>query len=120
MRKIVKKIVVYRCETCRTDYDRRSDALKCERSGVEKRAYRKGDLVRTRAQCPCGQRFAIVGFILKVTGPYAAGPESLLKARGLKPGTGHLYLYQVEACRCPKCKSWVSASYPAAHLEAGA
>jgi len=121
MKKIVKKTATYRCDKCRTTYETKKAAQKCERASVEKRAYRKGALVRTCAKrvskCPCGRDYYCVGSVVSVLGPYPYDHEWLLKDYGIKPGPGHLYLYEIASDICPGCRKLRLVQYPAAVLQ---
>jgi hypothetical protein len=119
MKKIPKTKTYYRCEVCKTDYERKRDALACEKSGVEEQKFHVGDKVFAREgrQCVQGHKYVCGGKIVRVVGPEPYSEEVHGKGFGLWGVRGHIYMYELTAC-CYVCadKDETSVRYPAAAL----
>ena len=119
MKRIVRRFVNYRCDVCRTDYDRAKDARKCEQRGVEEKKFHLGSRVRSteKRACHFGDDYVCEGRIAKILGPVPYDPEVLLKGYGVADSGNHVFMYVI-AYTCPVCGQEKHAIYPAACLEA--
>lgn len=46
MKRVVERNIYYRCEICKQLYDDKGDAKACEQFGIEKRVFKRGDVVK--------------------------------------------------------------------------
>ncbi len=119
MDRVVKKTVVYRCGTCRHEYRSARAARECERRACEKKAHKKGDLVRVsgaKRTCVHGHRYECRGEVRRVLGPLPYDAEIFMKGFGVADSGLHKYLYEVP-CACPECGSAGGGLYPVELLE---
>jgi hypothetical protein len=108
MKKIVKRVVVYKCGICRTEYDKASDAKKCEKRVLEVIAFTKGNSVSNIQPRTCnihGKHYIFKGKVVKIVGPMASDYEYETKWLGSisERVNGHVFHYQVKF-KCPHCK----------------
>ena len=98
----------YRCETCKTDHKRDTDARACENMLVEENPFSVGDQVQNIEPRQCnvnGKNYFLKGHITKVVGPMPFDEEYERKWLGADPTRlgSHVYAYQVEFT-CPHCR----------------
>ncbi len=122
MKRVVKKTVVYLCGVCRQEYRSARAARACERAGVEKKAFKKGDRVRVRCgerTCTRGHEYVCHGAIRRVLGPLPYDAEIFLKGFGVPDAGLHKFLYEIP-CDCPTCGCHGGGLYPAELLQRSA
>lgn len=108
MKKIVKKVVYYQCQTCLTDYSKAAEARRCDRRITEKKLFSVGDRVRGLKPCVKEKRqrqYEFQGKVVRIIGPQRADYEYEEKWLGAKLERlkSHVYQYEVEF-HCPKCQ----------------
>ena len=107
MKKITKKVIMFQCDICRTEYDKVSDAQECEKKAIEIKKFTKGDQVSNIVARICkktSKSYTFKGVIVKIIGPMASDYY------------GHLFQYQVKF-KCPQCKEISEARYFAPELK---
>lgn len=119
MKKIVKKTVFWRCSVCGEDYERKSDAKKCEKLSIEQKKFKMGDRV-TNSKEPrvCmvkDKRYKFKGKICKIFGPESPDEDYWCRWLGGSPDK-HVFRYRV-AYKCPICGKRKSAEYFGPELE---
>jgi hypothetical protein len=120
MRKIVKKVVLYRCSVCSTDYTNKRDAEKCELRTLEKKTLSIGDRVTNIEPRSCSmghyKPYVFKGRIVKIVGPMASDYEYEVKWLGGKRINSHVFHFQVKF-KCPHCKETREERYFAPELK---
>lgn len=121
MEKLVKKVVLYRCSVCKSDYTNKRDAQKCESRILEKKAFAIGDMVSNIEPRTCSTRnknYVFRGRIVRIFGPTASDYEYECKWLGAiaKRVNGHVFEYQVKF-KCPHCKETREERYFAPELK---
>ncbi len=112
MRKIVRKVVTFQCELCKTEYKTRTGAMRCESQPLEleEKKFKTGDRVRGREQHTCDhhrkeKNFLPNGRIIEINGPVPMDEEYSNKWLGGELLHCHVYEYLVEyKCPCGKVR----------------
>lgn len=121
MKKITRKVTLWRCAICKIDYKRKSDAEKCERKPIEKREFKIGDRVTNCMEprlCPGKGTYRFKGRIIRIFGPQPPDEDYENRWLGGKRDRldSHVFLYEVRF-KCPKCGEIREESYFAPELE---
>ncbi len=118
MRKIVRRMTLYRCAVCKTDYRSKAMAKECESYPVECRKFRRGTRVRAleSRRCVCSRKYIADGIVLEVLGPTRADEEYSKKWLNSEGSDAHVFVYIVEFVT-PCCKRKNSAVYYGAELK---
>ena len=100
MKKITKKVTVFRCEKCKTDYETAREAIKCEGYPTENRVFKKGDWVKGKEQLTCDYEakdrgFLPIGKVVKVVGPEPMDYEYSVKWLRGELLNSHVFVYEV-------------------------
>ena len=106
-RRIVRRVVEYKCKVCGTTYAKKRDAQKCEKRVLEEKEFKKGDWVvilekRWCRSCSPSRYCLFAGQIKKIKGPFPSDEEYELKWLGGQPKRvqGHIFEYWVKLwCR---------------------
>ncbi len=110
MRKIVRKVVTFRCRFCKTEHKTIREAIRCESFPIEDKKFELGDEVRGLEQHTCDHRlkeknFLPKGYIIQINGPELMDEEYSNKWLGGKLLNCHVYIYTVEySCPCGKVR----------------
>jgi len=108
MKKITRKVSVFRCETCKTDYKTMRQAIRCEGYPLERKKFKRGDWVRGKEQHVCDHKvkdreFLPIGKVVSVIGPELMDYEYSVKWLGSKLLNSHVFVYEVAyKCICGK------------------
>ncbi len=121
MEKTFIKTTGYRCIICKTVYNRRLKAKRCELKGIEKKLFKKDDSVCNKEQRVCGiteKPYRFRGKIVKIIGPMPPDYEYETKWLGGKAErlNNHVYEYEVKFS-CPHCGQKKRSRYYAPELE---
>ena len=119
MKKIVRTVTIFQCGICRTEYDKASDAQKCEKRILEVKAFAKGDMVSNIEPRTCGiKNYIFKGRVVRIVGPMASDYEYEVKwLRAIADRVnGHVFHYQVKFT-CPCCKETREERYLAPELK---
>lgn len=110
MRKIVRKIIVFQCGVCKTEYKTIREAMRCENQPLEEKQFKLGDRVKGHEQHTCDHRrkeknFLPNGRVIEINGPVLMDEEYSNKWLGGKLLHCHVYEYLVEyECPCGKVR----------------
>ncbi|PJE50671.1 MAG: hypothetical protein COV29_02965 [Candidatus Yanofskybacteria bacterium CG10_big_fil_rev_8_21_14_0_10_36_16] len=121
MKKITKTVVTYKCSLCEAEYQKASEAEKCESRILEEKVFKVGDKVENielRFCAACDITYRFKGKVVKVIGPVASDYE--YEAKWLKGAperlNGHVFQYQVRF-ECPHCHRTREERYFAPELK---
>lgn len=95
MKTIRKKTTHYQCEVCRTVYDKKRDAVKCETAPVEPKLFKRGQVVNLSCSPKCVGKITMVKLI-----PPIEDARDRLNYGGAPDGV-HVYEYYVTAICSP-------------------
>lgn len=96
MKKIVRKVVMFSCETCGMEYDTKKEARACERLPKEEPKFQPGDLVRVIPLRMCSR---------PPNKRYRIEKARIGKLKELIPQPDkHRYYYSIHY-RCPVCRN---------------
>lgn len=120
MKKIVKKITLWKCPVCKTYYKNKSVAEECKSKPVEQQKFKIGDRVTSIEPRVClsigeFKNYRFKGRINKIFGPLPVDEDYWNKRFGGLPDK-HVFLYEV-TYKCPKCREKKEAIYFAPELE---
>lgn len=119
MRKIVKRVVSYRCGVCKTAHASAAKARACESMPVEKKKFKKGDLVRNIEPRTCSinrRPYHFRARITQIVGPSPFDFEYEVKWLGGRGLNQHVFQYEVVYI-CPHCGVEFSGLYYAPELK---
>ena len=121
MKKIVKRVVTYKCDICRTEYGKAGDAKKCEKRSLEVKVFIKNDRVSNIEPRTCSihdKNYIFRGKVVRIVGPMASDFECEVKWLGavLERVNSHVFHYQVKF-KCPHCKEVRENRYFAPELK---
>jgi len=125
MRKIIRRVVSYRCGICKTAYSSKAAAMKCEKRQVESKKFRLGENVTNIVERCCNpgdmsskSKYYFVGKIIKIIGPSLPNEEMrYLGGNAVVKQYCHVFQYEV-AYTCPRCQHKKTALYYAWELSA--
>lgn len=104
MRKIVRRVVEFQCDVCKTVYGSAKKAYNCERRVIEKKKFKKGDRVVGLEEHHCSQKernFIPRGVVKKISGLEPMDYEYSLKWLGGALLDSHVRQYLViYKCLC--------------------
>lgn len=109
MKRITRKTTRYQCDRCKTTYKTRAEALKCDETPVEDKAFAIGDNVVCDQKRRCSTFFvhnryySIAGKITGIQGPILPDEEYNNKWLGGVLAKKHVYLYETSWI-CPRCR----------------
>ncbi|MFH1193768.1 MAG: hypothetical protein V1661_02130 [bacterium] len=120
MRKITRKITLYQCSICKTNYPKADEAERCEHMPVEEPAFEIGDKVANiePLHCQNGPKYTFRGKIIKISKPRPPDEEYEIKWLGGKKERlySHVREYKVQYI-CPKCGRMKTRKYYAPELK---
>ncbi len=127
MKVITRTVRVYRCDVCKTEYEKEADAKKCEARLMEGKLFKKGDIVANKEPRLCDNTpYFFNGTVTKIVGPEPTDED--YEHRWIrcffKEGSGemsrrlrsHVFLYVVEYM-CPMCEEKKDHMYYTPEIE---
>lgn len=94
----------YECGVCKTTYDKKDEAQKCENKPVEIKLFKKGDRIKVGYEHTCNQKnkdFIPRGMVIEILGPEPMDEDYSHRCLGSKLFNWHAYQYVVEfKCLC--------------------